>query len=147
MEQEEISRALMTVMGQLSPSQRVAFVLHEAFGLPFSEIAEVLQTSVQSAKKQASRARRRLCPTEEGTLPAQELGTHLQLVEAFFEAARHGDLRRLVRLLAPGGRPVLLVSFGFDSRDRIGRISITPYSQESLSLSGQSGFPARRPPG
>ncbi|WP_019545075.1 sigma-70 family RNA polymerase sigma factor [Streptomyces sulphureus] len=97
---ERVSRALLVLLDELSPSQRVAYVLHDLFALPFTDVAQVLGTSPGAAKKLASRARTRLhaAPPAASDSDAE----HLALVEAFLAAARGGDLARLVGLLAPG---------------------------------------------
>ncbi|MFE9858980.1 sigma-70 family RNA polymerase sigma factor [Streptomyces sp. NPDC005780] len=96
---EKVSRALMVLLNQLTPSQRVAYVLHDLFSVPFDRIAQVLGGTVSSAKKHASRARQRLDTTqhasERNSRPDQ------QIVEAFLTAARTGDTRRMIQLLAP----------------------------------------------
>jgi len=112
---EEISRALLVLLAQLSPSQRVAYVLHDLFAVPFEQVAAVLDVSPASAKKLASRARIRLRAAE----PAQDapagararrgaadpaeagIGQHGAIVDAFLAAARGGDLNRLIALMAP----------------------------------------------
>ncbi|GGP71985.1 MULTISPECIES: sigma-70 family RNA polymerase sigma factor [Streptomyces] len=98
---EDVSRALMVLLDRLTPPQRVAYVLHDLFATPFDRIAEVLGTTVPSSKQHASRARRRLAPA--GARPdAEHTGrADQQLVDAFMAAARTGDTRRMVQLLAP----------------------------------------------
>jgi RNA polymerase sigma-70 factor (ECF subfamily) len=97
---ENVSRALLVLLDELSPRQRVAYVLHDLFAVAFEEIAAVLDTSTSSAKKLASRARLRLRDAR----PADHvrLDEHLEVVEAFLAAARGGDIERLVGLMAPG---------------------------------------------
>lgn len=96
---EDVSRALLVILDELTPSQRVAYVLHDLFAIPFDEVAGVLDTSPTAARKLASRGRAALRAAEPPeTTPAAE---QLALVEAFLEAARGGDLSRLVALLAP----------------------------------------------
>lgn len=70
MRREDVSRALLVLLSRLSPAQRVAFVLHDLFGVPFVEVAAALGTSVASAKKQASRARLRLHGAPDDVGPA-----------------------------------------------------------------------------
>lgn len=99
---EDVSRALLALLHRLSAAQRVAFVLHDLFRLPFAEIALVLDTSPANAKMLASRARRRLDGV--GSAPAPDVSAteaHRRIVEAFLEAARGGRLDTLVALLAP----------------------------------------------
>ncbi|MFH9132818.1 sigma-70 family RNA polymerase sigma factor [Streptomyces sp. NPDC017524] len=96
---EDVSRALMVLLGRLTPPQRVAYVLHDLFSTPFDRIAEVLGTTVPSAKQHASRARRRLAPAQQD---AAETGRADQrIVDAFMAAARTGDTRGMIQLLAP----------------------------------------------
>ncbi|WP_250291542.1 sigma-70 family RNA polymerase sigma factor [Streptomyces atroolivaceus] len=96
---EDVSRALVVLLNQLTPPQRVAYVLHDLFSVPFDQIAHVLGGTVSSAKKHASRARQRLGSGEY----ASERNSRLdqQIAEAFMTAARTGDTRRMIQLLAP----------------------------------------------
>ncbi|MEV3890913.1 sigma-70 family RNA polymerase sigma factor [Streptomyces anulatus] len=101
---EDVSRALMVLLDRLTPPQRVAYVLHDLFSTPFDRIAEVLGTTVPNAKQHASRARRRLAPARPGAeeTGAEETGRPDQrIVDAFMAAARTGDTRRMIQLLAP----------------------------------------------
>ncbi len=96
---EDVSRALMVLLDRLTPPQRVAYVLHDLFSTPFDRIADVLGATVPSAKQHASRARRRLAPARPD---AEETGrADQQIVDAFMAAARTGDTRRMIHLLAP----------------------------------------------
>jgi RNA polymerase sigma factor (sigma-70 family) len=96
---DELTAAFAVVLDELTPGQRVALTLHDVFGVPFEEVAHTLDTSVDAAKKLASRARRRLReqadPAPGGTATARSL------VPAFLDAARTGDTDALLRLLAP----------------------------------------------
>jgi RNA polymerase sigma-70 factor (ECF subfamily) len=94
---DEVSRALLVLLDELSPRQRVAYVLHDLFAVPFDEVAAVLDTAPASAKKLASRARLRLT----GTQPAPRSAKDFELIDAFLAAARGGDLGRMITLLAP----------------------------------------------
>jgi RNA polymerase sigma-70 factor (ECF subfamily) len=94
-----VGRALLVVLDRLSPAQRVAFVLHDVFALPFDEVGRLLERSPVAAKKLASRARDRVrAPRPD---PAPRTREQLRVVEAFLAAARGGDLAALLRLLAP----------------------------------------------
>ena len=96
---EGVSRALLVVLGELSPRQRVAYVLHDLFAVPFEEVSAVLAVHPTAAKKLASRARTRLRDARPGEpAPGPE---HARIVEAFLAAARGGDIARLTELLAP----------------------------------------------
>ncbi len=93
---ENVSRALMVILARLTPPQRVAYVLHDLFDIPFQEVARTLATSADNAKKHASRARRRI----EGADPA--LATTVEknaVVDAFLDAAAGGDIDRMLALM------------------------------------------------
>ncbi|OZM82500.1 RNA polymerase subunit sigma-70 [Pseudonocardia sp. MH-G8] len=96
---ESVGRALLVVLDRLSPAQRVAFVLHDLFAVPFEEVAAAVDRSVPAAKKLASRARERVRGTPV-TDPARHAG-HRRIVAAFLAASRGGDLDTLLELLAP----------------------------------------------
>ncbi|BBU22595.1 sigma-70 family RNA polymerase sigma factor [Mycobacterium xenopi] len=96
---DAVSRALVVVLDRLSPAQRVAFVLHDLFGLPFEAIGDLLDRSPTAAKKLASRARQRLHADPVAESPCTR--EHLQIVEAFLAASRGGDIPALLQLLAP----------------------------------------------
>ena len=96
---DSVSRALLVVLDRLSPAQRVAFVLHDVFALPFDNIGELLGRSPDAAKKLASRARGRLHAG--GSVEPARTAEHLKIVEAFLDASRGGDIRTLLDLLAP----------------------------------------------
>ncbi|MDJ0397494.1 sigma-70 family RNA polymerase sigma factor [Rhodococcus rhodochrous] len=99
---EDVSRALLVLLGRLTTTQRVAYVMHDLFRIPFDEIADVLDTTTTNAKKLASRARRRL-EAVEPTFAEEAARTsgHWQIVDAFLAAARGGDIDTLVALMAP----------------------------------------------
>lgn len=93
---EDVSRALMVVLGLLTPAQRVTYVLHDLFGFAFSEVATAMGISVVNAKKHASRARARIAVTDSaGT--AEEADE--AVVAAFLAAAAGGDMDRMVSLM------------------------------------------------
>jgi RNA polymerase sigma-70 factor (ECF subfamily) len=89
----------MVVLDRLSPAERVAFVLHDVFAIPFDDIAPILDRSTAATRQLASRARTRV-RTQEATLQA-ERRRHAELVDAFLAAARHGDFEALLALLDP----------------------------------------------
>lgn len=97
---DAVSNALLVVLDRLSPAQRIAFVLHDVFAMPFEEIGELLDRSAAAAKKLASRARGLLY----GPPPNDPHRTtqHLEVVDAFLAAARGGDIPALLDVLAPG---------------------------------------------
>jgi len=96
---DSVSRALLVVLDRLSPAQRVAFVLHDVFAMPFDAVGELLNRSPEAAKKLASRARGRLHAG--GSIEPRGTAAHLKIVEAFLDASRGGDIRMLLDLLAP----------------------------------------------
>ncbi len=93
---EQVGRAMLVVLSTLSPAERVAFVLHDMFAVPFGEIAPLLDRSAATTKKLASRARQRV----RGVPPA-DAEAQRHVVEAFLAAARDGDLAGLLAVLAP----------------------------------------------
>jgi RNA polymerase sigma factor (sigma-70 family) len=96
---DTIGLALLIVLDTLSPPERVAFVLHDMFGMPFEEIAPIVGRSAPAARQLASRARRRI--QREDATPEQNRIRHAKLVDAFLAAARSGEFDRLLALLDP----------------------------------------------
>jgi RNA polymerase sigma-70 factor (ECF subfamily) len=96
---DSVGLALLVVLDTLSPLERVAFVLHDLFAVPFDRVAAVVDRSQPAAKKLASRARRKVRGTP--AVSAGELRMHRSVVEAFLAAARGGDLGALLDVLAP----------------------------------------------
>jgi RNA polymerase sigma factor (sigma-70 family) len=105
---DSVGLALLVVLETLSPAERLAFVLHDIFAVPFDEIAPIVDRSPEAARQLASRARRRVQP--ERTVPDADLETQREVVEAFLAAARDGDFDRLVAILDPD--VVLRADFG-----------------------------------
>lgn len=99
LKREQVSRALLVVLGELSPKQRVAYVLHDLFSIPFEDIAAALDTTAVSAKKLASRARLRLDAAD--SVQASDVPNQWAIVDAFLSAARGGDIDHLITLMAP----------------------------------------------
>jgi RNA polymerase sigma-70 factor (ECF subfamily) len=106
---DSVGLALLVVLDALSPAERLAFVLHDMFELPFEEIAPMVGRTPAAARQLASRARRRVSGAE---LPAPDpdLARQREVVDAFFLAARGGDFDALVALLDP--EVVLRSDFG-----------------------------------
>ena len=99
---DETGRALLVVLDRLSPPERVAFVLHDAFAVPFDTIAPILDRTPQTTKKLASRARQKVRgTTTPAPTPPSDLARQRQIVTAFLSAAKSGDLRAILELLAP----------------------------------------------
>jgi RNA polymerase sigma factor (sigma-70 family) len=96
---ESVGLALMVVVETLPPAERLAYVLHDMFAVPFDEIGRMLDRSADAARQIASRARRRV--HGRARIPDSDLTTQQKVVNAFFAAARDGDFDRLVSLLDP----------------------------------------------
>jgi RNA polymerase sigma-70 factor (ECF subfamily) len=97
---DAVGLALLVVLETLAPPERLAFVLHDMFAVPFDEIARIVDRSPEATRQLASRARRRVRgggPME----PDADLETQRRVVEAFFAAAREGDFEALVGVLDP----------------------------------------------
>lgn len=95
---DTVRLALLVVLERLSPAERTSFVLHEVFGLPFTEVADVVGRSVEACRQLASRARRHV---RDAPRFAVERVTGQQVVERFREACEAGDLEGLVAVLDP----------------------------------------------
>jgi RNA polymerase sigma factor (sigma-70 family) len=106
---DSVGLALLVVLDTLSPAERLAFVLHDTFDLPFEEIAPMVGRTPAAARQLASRARRRVRGTQPPA-PDPDLARQRDVVDAFFLAARRGDFDALVALLDPDA--VLRADFG-----------------------------------
>jgi RNA polymerase sigma factor (sigma-70 family) len=95
---ESVGLALLVVLDTLTPTERLAFVLHDMFAVPFAEIGEIIGRSTDATKMLTSRARRKVQGTP---LPQEEPRRQRAVVDAFLAAARNGDFEGLVRLLDP----------------------------------------------
>jgi len=96
---DSVGIALQVVLDTLSPAERLAFVLHDMFAVPFDEIAAMLKRSPEATRQLASRARRRV--REGAPAPDPDLNRQRAVVDAYFAAARNGDLDALVAVLGP----------------------------------------------
>ncbi|WP_129669436.1 sigma-70 family RNA polymerase sigma factor [Phytoactinopolyspora endophytica] len=96
---DSVGRAMLVVLDTLGPAERVAFVLHDTFAMPFDEIAPIVGRSTVATKKLASRARHRVQGTP--AVSSVELSRHRRVVEAFLDAARGGDVEAFLAVLAP----------------------------------------------
>lgn len=151
---EQVSFALDLVLRTLTPPERVAFVLHDSFGLPFRDIAEVLDRSVDATRKLASRARSRVhavSPPELETDRAEQRA----VVDAFFGAATRGDLASLVEVLHPevtfhadGGRTRPEASATLRGSDVVSRraaaFAVPGARLESVFVNGSCGVVVRQ---
>ena len=108
---DSVGVALLVVLETLTPPERLAFVLHDMFGVPFDEIARVVDRSPDAARQLASRARRRV--RAGSTEPDASLDAQREVVDAFVAASREGDFARLVAVLDPD--MVLRADFGPDA--------------------------------
>ncbi len=97
---DAVGLALQVVLEELAPAERLAFVLHDMFGLSFDEIAPVVGRSPATARQLASRARRRVRGADVHT-PDPDMASQREVVDAFFAAAHRGDLEALVAVLDP----------------------------------------------
>ncbi|MET8878244.1 sigma factor-like helix-turn-helix DNA-binding protein [Nocardia sp. NPDC004604] len=95
---DSVGLALLVVLDSLTPSERLAFVLHDMFAVPFHEIGQILGKSADAAKMIASRARRKVRATDRLAGPGRE---HREVVQAFRAAALGGDFEALLRVLDP----------------------------------------------
>jgi RNA polymerase sigma factor (sigma-70 family) len=132
---DSVGLALLVVLETLSPAERLAFVLHDIFAVPFDEIAPIVDRSPEAARQLASRARRRV--RAENTVPDADLDAQREVVEAFLAAARDGDFDRLVAVLDPD--VVLRADFGAaGSREVRGAVAVASqavfYSQLGLVM-------------
>jgi RNA polymerase sigma-70 factor (ECF subfamily) len=96
---DSVGLALLVVLETLSPAERLAFVLHDMFGVPFDEIAPIVDRAPAAARQLASRARRRVRGA--APVPDADLAQQRQVVDAFLAAARDGDFDALVAVLDP----------------------------------------------
>ncbi len=95
---DSVGSALLLVLDVLSPSERIAFVLHDIFDLSFDEIAPIIDRTEESTRQLASRARRKV---RGGTVAQDDKDAHKEVVAAFISAARDGDFAALIRVLHP----------------------------------------------
>ena len=96
---DSVGLAMLVVLETLTPAERLAFVLHDTFGIPFEEIGPIVERSTEAARQLASRARRRVrgAPTASDV----SLARQREVVDAFLAAARAGDFEALLRVLDP----------------------------------------------
>ena len=132
---DQVGLALLVVLDTLSPAERLAFVLHDMFELPFDEIASVVSRTPVAARQLASRARRRVKGAEIPT-PDPDLTRQRQVVDAFFRAAREGDFDALITILHPD----VVLRSDFGSKHRAASV----VTRGAAAVAGQArGFPGR----
>lgn len=96
---DSVGVALMVVLDRLAPAERIAFVLHDLFGLPFEEIGSIVGRSPAAARQLASRARRRVQGSD--TPAPGDMAAHREVVKSFLGALRAGDVQGLIAVLDP----------------------------------------------
>ena len=96
---DSVGLALLVVLETLNPAERLAFVLHDMFAVPFDEIAPIVDRSPDAARQLASRARRRV--QGEAPIPDADVNTQREVLDAFLAAAREGDFEGLLKVLDP----------------------------------------------
>lgn len=149
---DEVSYALLVVLETLTPAERTAFVLHDLFGLPFPEVADIVGRTPASVRQLASRARRHV--RDRAGRPVVDPAEHRRVVEAFAVAAGSGDLATLVAVLDPqvvlvsdGGGIVTAARRPIQGADKVGRfvLGILAKGQfgdavELVQVNGTPGF-------
>lgn len=95
---DSIGMALLVVLDTLSPAERLSFVLHDVFAVPFDDVAQIMDRTPDSARQLASRARRRV---QAAPQPDRDITRQRQVVDAFLAAARGGDFEALLQVLDP----------------------------------------------
>jgi RNA polymerase sigma factor (sigma-70 family) len=151
---DSVGIALQVVLDTLSPAERLAFVLHDMFAVPFDEIAAMVDRSPQATRQLASRARRRV--REAAPPPDSDLTRQRAVVDAYFAAAREGDLDALVAVLDPevvlrahrrDGDPVELHGAARVARGAMTARRFAPYVRPALvnGAAGAVAFDGDRP--
>lgn len=105
---DAVGMAMMVVLDTLTPAERLAFVMHDVFGMPFADIAALIERSPDSTRQLASRGRRAVRAA--APVPNSDLSRQRQLADTFIAAAREGDVEALIGILDP--EVVLRVDFG-----------------------------------
>lgn len=139
---DSVGLALLVVLDTLSPAERLAFVLHDMFGVPFDELAPIVGRSVEATRQIASRARRRV--QGQPVKSSAELASQRAIVDAFLAASRNGDFDSLLKVLDPdivfrvdpvlvssgapteirGARTVAANALAYASRTRVARLAL-----------------------
>ncbi|MEC3918007.1 sigma-70 family RNA polymerase sigma factor [Nocardia sp. CDC160] len=131
---EEMERAVLVLLHRLHPAERVAFVLHDMFEVPFYEIAEILNRSPNAARLLASKARHRVVGESDGLRP-DTLREH-RIVRAFLAAVRAGDITAVLNLLAPD------ITVSADKVAAPGRVPVTASGARTVARLA-AGFATR----
>jgi RNA polymerase sigma factor (sigma-70 family) len=117
---DSVGLALLVVLETMSPAERLAFVLHDIFGVSFDEIAPIVDRSPEAARQLASRARRRV--QGERAIPDADLDTQREILDAFMAASREGNFEALLEVLDPD--VVLRADFGTRSQELRGAAAV-----------------------
>ncbi|MCP2248962.1 sigma-70 family RNA polymerase sigma factor [Lentzea aerocolonigenes] len=137
-----VRMAALVVLDKLTPDQRVAFVLHDAFALPFSEIADVLGVSEAAARKHASRARKIV--TGSAPPPRAALDEQREVLEKFLTAMSSGDVEAVLGLLHPDA--VMIGDGGGKARTAVNTVSgADKVARFFFGLVRKYGYPQMRP--
>ncbi|MEU1816404.1 sigma-70 family RNA polymerase sigma factor [Streptomyces roseifaciens] len=134
---DSVGLAMLVVLASLAPAERVAFVLHDMFAVPFDDIAPLIERTTAATRQLASRARRRV--QSQTTPPEPDLARQREAVDAFFAAAHEGDFEALVAMLDPD---VVLRADGGDTRSRLS-VALTgarAVASQAARFSGLSPF-------
>ena len=155
MRMDSVGLALLVVLETLEPAERLAFVLHDVFGITFDEIAPIVDRSVDAARQLASRARRRVQSRAPNADP--DVREQRRVVDAFMAAAREGDFEGLVAVLDPdivlradGGALAGLsrvVRGASAVASQAATFSRSGLSSQLVLVNGHLGFVSRRPDG
>jgi RNA polymerase sigma-70 factor (ECF subfamily) len=151
---DAVGIALQVVLDTLRPAERLAFVLHDMFAVPFDEIAAMVDRSPQATRQLASRARRRV--RESAPSPDPDMTRQRAVVDAYFAAAREGDLEALVAVLDPDvvlrahrrdGDPLELHGAARVAKGAMGARRFAPYVRPALvnGAAGAIAFDGERP--
>ncbi len=150
---DSVGIALQVVLGTLAPAERLAFVLHDMFAVPFVEIAAMVDRSPEATRQLASRARRRV---RDAPLPDPSLARQQAVVDAYFAAAREGDMEALMVVLDPDvvlrahrrdDDPIELHGAARVARGAMGARRFAPYVRPALvnGAAGVVAFDGERP--
>ena len=154
---DQIGLALLVVLERLTPEQRVSLVLHDAFGVPFEDVAAVLSTTEAAARQHASRGRRAVA--QGGVRHNADLAEQRRVLTAFLDAASNGDLQALAAVLAPdvvalgdGGGLVATAPRPVAGAERVarfyagilrGRVDVAGLTVEPVLVDGDAGVLVR----
>ncbi len=131
---DSVGLALQVVLDTLPPAERLAFVLHDMFDLPFEEIAAVVDRTPAATRQLASRARRRVRGADDGRAPDRDTARQREVVDAFFLAARNGDFDALVAVLDPA------VVVRIDGGERLATASMTVTGAPAVARQALTGL-------